>query len=77
MYKEKDFNENDPSSENIDIVLSKILFCLTSASVFDEYLDLQKEIKNELINFKSLLKTYTNSKNLLSIDFELLDSIAI
>lgn len=77
MYKEISFNENDPSLENIDIVLGKILFCLTSASVFNDYYDLQNEIKKELNKFRSLLKIYINSKDLFSVDFGLLNSIAI
>ena len=68
MYKDLNFNENEPSINNIDYVLSKILFCLTSASMYEEYLDLRAKIENELKEFIELLNIYINSKNLLNIN---------
>ncbi len=76
MYKETNFDEADPSLNNIDSVFCKILFCLTSAFMYDEYLDIQSRIKTELDSFNILLKLYTNSKNLLDIDFNELNNIA-
>ncbi len=76
MYKETNFNENDPNSNNIDLVFGKILFCLTSALMYDEYLDIHNEIKKTLDKFGIMLKIYTNAKNLLDINFNKLNDIA-
>jgi len=77
MFKDINFNETEPNSDNIDFVFSKILFCLTSAFMYNEYSDMKEDIKYELDNFTKLLKIYTNSKNLLDINFDELDNIAI
>ncbi len=76
MYKDIDFSENDPSLNNIDLVFSKILFCLTSAVMYNEYSDIQDKIKKTLDDFNILLKSYTNSKKLLDINFNDLNNIA-
>lgn len=77
MYKETNFNENNPTPDNIDLVFGKILFCLTSAVMYDEYLDIRDDIKEELDKFNALLKSYINSKNLLNTNFNILNNIAI
>lgn len=76
MYKDIDFSENNPTINNIDTVFGKILFCLTSAFMYDEYLDIRDDIKVELDKFNILLKTYTNTKKLLELDFAELNNIA-
>lgn len=76
MYKETNFSENEPNLNNIDLVFSKILFCLTSAVMYDEYLEIRDEIKKVLDDFNVLLKLYTNSKKLLDIDFNKLYDVA-
>ncbi len=76
MYKEMSFDENNPNLNNIDLVFSKILFCLTSAYVFEEYFEIHLKIKRALDDFNILLKSYTNSKDLLNINFGKLNEVA-
>lgn len=76
MFNTNNFNENLPNRENIDVSLSKILFYLTSASMYDEYKDIKRRIDVELDKFLKILNLYTNNSNLLDIKFSDLDDLA-
>ena len=77
MYNESHIDLDELSPENVELSLSKILYCLTAASFYLEYSHIKKEIDSVLEKFMIIISKYTNNPNIKEIDFKLIDEIAI
>ena len=72
---EETFNVGNPTRENIDYAFKNLIYYVTASTQLDIYKEQKENFEKVLVEIKTILETYVNKGNLISIDEEKLENI--
>ena len=72
---EETFNVGNPTRENIDYAFKNLIYYVTASTQLDIYKEQNENFEIVLVEIKTILETYVNKGNLISIDEEKLENI--
>jgi hypothetical protein len=72
---EETFNVGNPTRENIDYAFKNLIYYVTASTQLDIYREQKENFEKVLVEIKTILETYVNKENLVSIDEEKLENI--
>ena len=72
---EETFNVGNPTKENIDYAFKNLIYYVTASTQLDIYKEQKENFEKVLVEIKTILETYVNKGNLISIDEEKLENI--
>lgn len=72
---EETFNVGNPTRENIDYAFKNLIYYVTASTQLDIYKEQKENFEKVLVEINTILATYINKGNLVSIDEEKLQNI--
>ena len=72
---EETFNVGTPTKENIDYAFKNLIYYVTASTQLDIYKDQKENFEKVLVEINTILATYINKGNLVSIDEEKLQNV--
>jgi hypothetical protein len=75
LLMEETFNVGNPTRENIDYAFKNLIYYVTASTQLDIYREQKENFEKVLVEIKTILETYVNKENLVSIDEEKLENI--
>lgn len=72
---EETFNVGNPTRENIDYAFKNLIYYVTASTQLDIYKEQKENFEKVLAKINTILATYINKGNLVSIDEEKLQNI--
>lgn len=75
LLMEETFNVGNPTRENIDYAFKNLIYYVTASTQLDIYKEQKENFEKVLVEINTILATYINKGNLVSIDEEKLQNI--